>query len=55
MISTPGGTHAIGSGGGEVEVGSAVKTPWMPGSACAAEVSIEVIFACASGERTTAM
>src|SRR5215212_1632493 len=54
LISTPGGTHAIGSGDA-MSRSAAVKTPWTPGSAAAAEVSIEVILACASGERTTAM
>ena len=52
--STPGGTHAIGRPAPRSR-SSPVKTPWMPGSASAADVSIETIFACASGERTTAM
>jgi hypothetical protein len=54
LISTPGGTHAMGSGDSS-RTSSAVNTPWTPGALLAASASIETIFACASGERTIAM
>ncbi len=54
LISTPGGTHAIGSPEA-MSRSSPVKTPNTPGCSRAPEASIEVILACASGERTTAM
>ncbi len=55
FISTPGGAHAIGSGASRSLMSSPVKTPLTPGRASASDASIETIFACASGERTTAM
>ena len=55
LTSTPGGTQAIGSGRAEVGRSSPVKTAY---DAVARQrppsVSIETIFACASGERTNA-
>ena len=54
LISTPGGTHAIGSGDSSC-TSSAVNTPWTPGAPLAPSVSIETIRACASVDRTTAM
>jgi hypothetical protein len=54
LISTPGGTHAIGSGDSSL-TSSAVNTPWTPGADLAPSTSIETIRACASVERTTAM
>ncbi len=51
LTSMPGGTQAIGSGAARSRSWP-VKTACTPGAALAAEVSIETIFACASGERT---
>src|SRR4051812_24325583 len=51
--STPGGTQAIGSGAALV-TSSPAYTARTPGSASAALLSSDVIFACASGERTNA-
>jgi hypothetical protein len=53
-ISTPGGTQTIGHGAAMSAMSSPVKTASTPGRALAASVSIETIFACASGERTIA-
>ena len=52
LTSTPGGAHAIGSGPPRSDMSSPVNTAAMPSRARAADVSIEVIFALASGERT---
>ena len=54
LISTPGGTQAIGRPEA-MSRSSPVRTPWIPGCSSAPEASMETIFACASGERTTAM
>ena len=54
LISTPGGTHAIGIGESSW-TSSAVKTPKTPGADRADSPSIVTIFACASVERTIAM
>ena len=53
MTSTPGGTQAIGNGAAR-STSLPVKTATTPGYSLAADVSIETIFACASGERTNA-
>ena len=53
LTSTPGGTQAIGSGASRSRSWP-VNTAWTPGNAFASLVSIDVIFACASGERTNA-
>src|SRR3954449_1956510 len=55
LTSTPGGTQAIGIGEARSCRSSPVKTPWTPSYSLAADVSIEVMFACASVERMTAM
>ena len=54
LISTPGGTHAIGRPEA-MSRSLPVNTPCTPGSDLAPSESIDTIFACASGERTTAM
>ena len=54
LISTPGGIHTIGIGASSLR-SSAVKTPCTPAASLAAAVSIDVIVAWASVERTTAM
>jgi hypothetical protein len=51
FTSIPGGTQAIGSGSARSR-SLPVKTAITPGCDLAADVSIDVIFACASGERT---
>ena len=54
LISTPGGAQTIGSGPAKSPaMSSPVSTATTPSRSSAAEVSIEVIAACASGERTT--
>ena len=53
LTSTPGGAQTIGIPPPKLR-SSAVKTPITPGCAAASEVSIEVIAACASVERTNA-
>jgi hypothetical protein len=54
LISTPGGTHTIGSGPAKsLAMSSPVRTATTPSRSRAADVSMEVIAACASGERTT--
>ena len=56
LISTPGGSQAMGSGPRITSVRSSwVYTATTPGAALASEVSIETMSAWASGERTTAM
>ena len=56
LMSTPGGSHTIGIGPAKSPASSSpVNTATTPGAALASDVSIEVIVACASGERTTAM
>ena len=55
LTSTPGGAHAIGSGASRSLRSSPVKIAVTPGSASAADVSIETMFACASVERTIDM
>src|SRR3954469_15050650 len=51
LTSTPGGAQAIGSGASR-STSVPTNTACTPGYALAAEVSIETILACASGERT---
>jgi hypothetical protein len=54
LISTPGGAQTIGSGPAKSEaMSSPVSTATTPSRSLAAEVSMDVIAACASGERTT--
>jgi hypothetical protein len=53
LTSTPGGTQAIGRAS-VMSRSSLVKTATTPSRSLAAEVSIETIFAWASGERTHA-
>ena len=53
LISTPGGAQTIGMPPSKPR-SSAVNTPTTPGWAAASEVSIAVIAACASVERTNA-
>ncbi len=53
LTSTPGGAQTIGMPPSKLR-SSAVKAPRTPGCAAASEVSIEVIAACASVERTIA-
>ena len=54
LISTPGGAQTMGSGPAKSPaMSSPVSTATTPLRSFAADVSIEVIVACASGERTT--
>ena len=56
LISTPGGSQAIGSGALIRSARSSlVNTATTPGMPRASSASIEVMLACASGERTTDM
>jgi hypothetical protein len=55
LTSTPGGAQAIGSGLARSDRSSPVNTPRTPSRPAAAEVSMELIAACASGERTIAI
>jgi len=53
-ISTPGGAQTIASGATQSPaMSSPVRTATTPSRSFAADVSIDVIAACASGERTT--
>jgi len=52
--STPSGAQAIGSGERRSSRSSPTNTEWTSSRASAADVSIERILACASGERTIA-
>ena len=54
LISTPGGAQTIGRPPAKSDaMSSPVSTATTPSRAVAAEVSMEVMSACASGERTT--